>query len=1134
MEAYVGNVSKCAVASELVECLESVCGRGTVVSCSIDTAHANWMSRGYAFVQFATAEASQLASQLAAENALLFYGRALRIQARKAVTHGPIRGDERVEGIVLTMGFARGESGIDCLWSCSGVAAEFCFGSCQLNLLLQHDGVDYKLELLFRNLRFVDAFVETSQASHLLLQLFRPPLVFQGLPSPSEQGNPVLDTPLAILRHFKAVRSNSYNYKYSKFAKEPTWTRSTDFTPGKAISQSLVYCLEFPSDLSDEQALKISKSLSGYDTSSMDRALTLVAGESYALQQELSPILSITEDDGAPLPFDIVYKINFLVQSGYMSPASVTRELFTLLQGFPEKLCLSALDKLVSPAGNVSLDAFSTIESYLKCHHRRSELVEPDGGYTYVKRLVVTPTKVYCTGPELERSNGVTRRYKDFAANFLRVSFVDENFETLYADAVRLPTKVSVQIGLLPEPSSVYHRVLAVVRDGVTIGGKKFKFLGFSASQLREHSLWMFADAGSVTAESIRAWMGDFGGFTNIAKCAARIGQSFSSSRSSLEVLEDELSSVEDIYCGTRYCFSDGVGKISKAFATSVARACNMPVVLSALQIRYAGYKGVVAVDPTCSTKLSLRPSMLKFPSERTGLDVLKASQYAPYYLNRQSIILMTTLGVPDEVFERMQKEELKILDEMLSDPQTAIEVLRSSSSGGEAHSIMVAMLQAGYKPAHEPFLRRLLDNFRSLQLYLLRTKSRIYVPKGRCLLGCLDETGVLDYGQVFVQVSPTPGTRRVVDDGLDDARPRRGVTRSESACVVLGKVVVTKNPCLHPGDLLVLEAVDVPGLHHMIDCVVFPQRGKRPHPNECSGSDLDGDLYFVTWDKSLVPPVTHEPMDYEPGTAAKLDHSVTLEEIQRFFVDSMVHDSLGVISNAHLVHADKELERAKDPKCLELARLASTAVDFAKTGIPAVIPVDLRPRDYPDFMENEFKSTYTSQSVLGKLYRSLQSNGRIFSQRSSAVAASPKEMDQEFDRSLTVDGYEQHVSEARSLKELYDTKLERLLRHYEITEAEIVTGNVLCLGKANEKTKRNDTRDRIACAMKSLAKEAGRWFEAGLNEHQLAKACAWYHVTYHPEFRKGSNVESLSFPWVVPAVVEKLVSLKRAKSWIE
>lgn len=52
-----------------------------------------------------------------------------------------------------------------------------------------------------------------------------------------------------------------------------------------------------------------------------------------------------------------------------------------------------------------------------------------------------------------------------------------------------------------------------------------------------------------------------------------------------------------------------------------------------------------------------------------------------------------------------------------------------------------------------------------------------------------------------------------------------RGDAKAE---VIVGSVAVSKNPCLHPGDIRRLVCVDVPALHHLVNVVVFPRNGHR------------------------------------------------------------------------------------------------------------------------------------------------------------------------------------------------------------------------------------------------------------------------------------------------------------------
>lgn len=138
--------------------------------------------------------------------------------------------------------------------------------------------------------------------------------------------------------------------------------------------------------------------------------------------------------------------------------------------------------------------------------------------------------------------------------------------------------------------------------------------------------------------------------------------------------------------------------------------------------------------------------------------------------------------------------------------------------------------------------------------------------------MGCLDEIGVLEHGQCFIQASIPSLTNCFSKHGS------RFSGSKNDRHVVVGTVVIAKNPCLHPGDIRILEAVDIPALHHLVDCLIFPQKGDRPHANEASGSDLDGDLYFVTWDECLIPPGKRSwvAMDYTPAEAKLMPRSVT------------------------------------------------------------------------------------------------------------------------------------------------------------------------------------------------------------------------------------------------------------------
>lgn len=1003
------------------------------------------------------------------------------------------------EGRNLHMGCQTSENTFFVSCSRAGVNAEFEFAIKRINLYVK----EYKMVFTYGNIRYIHGGVMRDRDTQLLiLRMRNAPRIYQ-MCSGSQ------------------CKTNDHK---SKTIKNDQWVRTTDFTESCSIGHSSSIGLELSKCVNISQ---IREKFAHYKE--IEDKVLLEHGSPFLSTSKLMPILKPPE--GLHLPYTVIFKINSLVHNGILSWPTLGKEFFKLLQ--PERSHVALVNQALEKLGNSGWKTCYRPEEWLQNNmhpksnrHRNAVHTALENGLMYVNSVQVTPAKIYFSGPEVNVSNRVLRHFADYTENFLRVAFFDENSSPLHStDLSRRMARGAPQ-----QNTKLYDRILHVLREGIVIGDKKFEFLAFSSSQLREGSLWMFASTDTLTADSIRKWMGNFWAIRNIAKCASRMGQSFSSSTETFDLRNEEFAYIHDIEVETkndkRYVFSDGIGKISAPFAEQVARKCGCDnIVPSAFQIRFAGYKGMVAVDPTSSHKLSLRPSMRKYTSNNRSLDVLSWTKYRPCFLNRQIIILLSTLGVAGHHFETLQKEAVELIDQVSISRDKALDVLQILFTG-ENHNVLTDMLSCGYCPRTEPYLSMMLEAFRSSKLVELRNKARIFVPKGRCLMGCLDETRTLNYGEVFIQIRDAPGNKQLHSAGQDHT------------CVMEGKVIVAKNPCLHPGDIRILLAVNTPKLHHMVDCIVFPQQGKRPHPSECSGSDLDGDVYFVSWDKSLFPPQQDEPMDYV-AQKLKEDVEVTMEHIQKHFVNYMVNDTLGVIANSHMAFADQEKEMARSSKCLRLAELHSIAVDFAKTGVPVQVTLDLSPRKYPDFMEKEDKESYESENILGILYRSVR--GRLY--RSVAKAdhnTTPQSAEKSYyDKDLEVEGFDKYREEALTYKSQYDSRLTTLMDHYGVrNEADIISGNIASLSNFVGGNKRKgDIRETILASVKALKNEARGWFQGNSDtDKQFAKASAWYYVTYHPSYwgnrnnhvRDDNSGHLISFPWVTHDI---LLRIKRKKN---
>ncbi|KAL3497389.1 hypothetical protein ACH5RR_040121 [Cinchona calisaya] len=1095
----------------------------------------------HAFVHFATSEAVQCALDAAGRGELTLGMKSLKVSLGPENPHRmnerrrtfiPFRlSDVSVEIGVLTrqdefvVGW-RGPTGFDFL-------VDPFNGSCRL--LFTRDTAfafkgeskyvvikcDFKVEFLVREINTIRQYQDAS-GFVILLQLASCPKIYYR----------TADDDIEVSVPFDLLDDDD------------PWIRTTDFTPSGAIGRCNTYRISIPPRKGPilKKALVYLKECRVHIQDICFGKKLLIKDEPDFGMPVTDPFFCIQYKEG--VTFKVLFLVNAIIHKGIINQHQMSDKFFDLLRVQSEELNLLALKHIYSYKWS-SHDASKKLEVVQRTLLRNPKFIERPkqlDDMVEVRRLVITPSKAYCLPPEVEISNRVLRKYRDVADRFLRVTFMDEGMQNLNKNVLNFyaaPIVWDVTSNSNPQRTTMFKRVKSILSKGFYLCGRKYTFLAFSANQLRDNSAWFFAEERNIRVVNIISWMGRFTD-RNVAKCAARMGQCFSSTYATVEVpltqVESEFPDIER----NEYVFSDGIGLISTDLASEVSERLhlngNPPC---AYQIRYAGFKGVVACWPSKNDgkRLYLRRSMRKFESTHTILEICSWTHFQPGFLNRQIITLLSALDVQDDIFWEMQESMIFKFNLMLEDTDVAFDVVTASCA--EQGNTAGIMLSAGFNPQTEPHLRGMLTSVRAAQLRDLRERARIFVPSGRWLMGCLDELAVLEQGQCFIQVSSRSLENCFSQHGSKFLETQKNVQ------VIKGLVAIAKNPCLHPGDVRILEAVDAPELRHLYDCLVFPQKGDRPHANEASGSDLDGDLYFVTWDENLIPPSKRSwmPMDYAPGETRKLPREVKHPDIIDFFSKNMVTENLGTICNAHVVHADLSGYGALDEKCIKLAELAATAVDFPKTGKLVSMPANYKPKMYPDFMGKEDFQSYKSRKILGRLYR------RVIDACDEVEAATSEfKFDHSkipYDKDLEIPGSEVFIEEAWNSKCCYDGQLSRLLGQYKVNrEEEVVTGHIWSMPKYSSK-KLGDLKERLKHAYSTLRKEFRKVFEQMESDFDHLsddeknviyerKASAWYQVTYHPTWLQRSlelqvpdgvgETVMLSFAWIA---VDYLAQIK-------
>ena len=380
--------------------------------------------------------------------------------------------------------------------------------------------------------------------------------------------------------------------------KSPEWKRASSVAPehNGIASICFVYRLELV-DARDFMHILALKEAKEVPSSSPLTTFTMKPQRSFV--KEVSELKEALTLQYANFPFELKFQLQKLCQNGVLTPRKVMQLLPRVLEimhriGGPSAAdVVRKLQFQVPFAGPQTEASELKLSALVEMMTKSESLIKKEGTYAdevkkqhehivMVYRAIVTPAGTYLYGPEPEVTNRVLRKYSKFTSYFMRVSFLEEDGEPL-----RFETGVSNE--------EIYHSRFKGVLDGaIDVAGRHFEFLGFSHSSLRSQTCWFMAPFLSggelLLAKIVIARLGNFLAIRCPAKCAARIGQAFTDTLSSVEIPQEAVETISDVEAFGRV-FSDGVGTISAQLLGRVWKKHRPGARLhpTLYQIRYAG-----------------------------------------------------------------------------------------------------------------------------------------------------------------------------------------------------------------------------------------------------------------------------------------------------------------------------------------------------------------------------------------------------------------------------------------------------------------------------------------------------------------------------------------------------------------
>ena len=458
-----------------------------------------------------------------------------------------------------------------------------------------------------------------------------------------------------------------------------------------------------------------------------------------------------------------------------------------------------------------------------------------------MKRIVITPYFVKIKKENLHPSSRFLRLYYK-NNNFIKVEFQDERDSQLFSHFGYNSMK-SDNVGF----SKLYTKVF---NEGFNLCGKKYLFFFSPTNCMKSNCIWLLEE--NEHKNKLPFYYDNLGIYSALSnesikftKAIARVGQNFTSTLAfyhknkninfDCEIINDTIAPNGDIY-------NDGCGMISLSLMKDICKEMNKGILSSAIQIRYKGSKGVLVINPKIEgKKIILTKSMVKYDVNNSeNIEICRFAKYSTGFLNLQIIILLIINGVNKNKIFRFAKKEMynyrnyKIINKNQNKKGSEKLLVESREITKILNHIKT---QDKYLITGKDYLSKIA---RSTYIYdrlsSISKKYRFHLKNSCFAFGVFDFFGILKENEIFIQIHKEKGNKKIIS----------------------GEVLLTKNPCLSLYDIQKVKAVNNNLVKEYYsefyeNVVIFPSKGKIPLTSKISGSDLDGDIYWICWEQSFV-----------------------------------------------------------------------------------------------------------------------------------------------------------------------------------------------------------------------------------------------------------------------------------------